>query len=310
MPNATNEFDDAVNRGDASYDPTSPIDRIYDSVRWPTVAQGFVNPSLEAAVQAADQIFSSSHILPMLTNSTTSGRIPPDGIRLMLQGIQARTTDMHPFTPGIRFYLNTVGMVFPAIISFFFSLAIRGSPARFGPSSTRINYLYRMTCGLTMSCLAGISYGLWYEAFHETFTISGGQYCLIWVTVWLYSFVSYVVYDTLTGFTAFMPWPPPMFMPPYVLLYIIINVSSTVFPIEIKPQFYRLDYIWPAHNCYELIISIITHGGSGRVYRNVPILFGWIVIWLPLNWFMNWRMNRLNLRQAKFDPKLVDRLLV
>ena len=65
-----------------------------------------------------------------------------------------------------------------------------------------------------------------------------------------------------------------------------------------------------AHNCYELIISIITHGGSGRVYRNVPILFGWIVICLPLNWFMNWRMNRLNLKQAKFDPKLqVDRLL-
>lgn len=189
-------------------------------------------------------------------------------------------------------------------MSFFFSLRLRFAINMFGPMTTRDNYLWRMSCAFVMSCFAGVSWGLWFEAFREDYPISGSQYCLLWMTWWLYAFVVFIVYDTLTAVAS------PLFMPPFVLLFIIINVSSAIFPVNIKPRFYHLDYIWPGHNCYELSIAIISHGAAGYIYRNIPIMFGWIVIFLPIQWLMNWRKNRDLLRQSSLDPKLVDRLFL
>lgn len=101
MPNASNEFDAAVRRGDGSYDPTSAISQIYNSARFTTVAQGFIQPSLKEAVQASNRVLMNKHFVPMLSADHS---LSPTGIRLILEGIQAKTDDIHPFFPGIRYY--------------------------------------------------------------------------------------------------------------------------------------------------------------------------------------------------------------
>lgn len=288
MPGATDEFNRALKEGNTSYDPSTAITYIYNQARWPTTAEGYVTPSLQEAVSVAKSVYLQNYGQALLANGTLSS----NGIEVLLNGIQATEDDIHPVTVGIKFFLDTASMVFPALIMFFYSMALRAAPGLFGPLPVKENYLYRMLAAPLMTCLVGISWGLWYEAFHEGDSISGGQYCLIWLTFWMYSFIAFLVFDAMTGVV------PNFIFPPFVLLYIIINVTAAAFPIDLKPRFFHLDYIWPGYNCFELFITILSHGSTSRVYRNVPVLFGWIIVWGPLNFLANRKRCKTDMEMA------------
>lgn len=122
--------------------------------------------------------------------------------KVLLNGIGASSDSIVEFELGIRPFLNTVGMVLPILVEFFFSMAmngIAGFSKWYQPDSIRSRYLNRLGLSLTLSCLIGISWGLWLEVYHENLQISGGQYCLIWLIYWLYGFIAFEVLDTLSG---------------------------------------------------------------------------------------------------------------
>jgi hypothetical protein len=276
MPNATANFWTALEEGsDASYRPSTALHYIYNEARWATVSEGYIIPSLSSVVSEANSLFQQLAIpeLKIENLSATS-------LSMLLDGIQATGSNICPLSIGIKPYLNTVGMVFPIIIEFFLSMSLTGIIAHAAwpnPASKQFVFLVRLSVSLIFSCLIGISWGLWFEIFHESAPISGGKYCLIWLIYWVYGFIAFLVLDTAT---VFVPMP---YLPVCVLTYIIVNVSASVFPVDIKPDFFHLDYIWPSYNCFELLITTLSHGANSRIYRNVPVLFGWLVFWIPLN---------------------------
>lgn len=277
MPGATEKFTNAIQTSNTSYDRSTAITYVWNEIRWSTVAEGFITPSMQAAVSGTNSIYMQEYGSKMLAN----GSLTPEGIQILLNGIQATSDNIRPFSFGPKALLPTAALVFPALLEFFLSMALRAAPMLFGPLNVKQNYLYRISVFMFFSCIMGISWGLWYEAFHKDAGISGGQYCLIWLTFWLYGIIAFFYFDTLTAVA------PNFIFPPLVLTYIIINVTSAVFPIDLKPRFYHLDYIWPGLNAWELVMTIISQGSTSRVYRNVPVMFGWIIFWAPLNWLAN-----------------------
>jgi hypothetical protein len=284
MPGATIDFTRAVEAGNASFDPTTTITYILNEARWPTTAEGYVSPSLQEAVIAANNLFLQGYAKTLLSENSTT--LSPNGLSVLLNGIQAIEDDIHPINVGVKYFLDTASMVFPALITFFYSMALRAAPGLFGHTSFKSNYIYRISAAMCLTCVVGISWGLWYEVFHESDGISGGQYCLIWLTFWMYALIAFLVYDAMTGVL------PNYIFPPFVLVYIIINVTAAAFPIDLKPRFFHLDYIWPGYNCFELFITILSHGSTSRVYRNVPVLFGWLIVWFPLNFLANKKKHK------------------
>lgn len=277
MPNATSRFRAAfAEESDAPYHPNAALHYIYNEARWATVSEGYIIPSLSAAVTEANSRFQQLAIQGLKT-----GNLSATSMRTLVEGVQATETKIASLSIGIKPYLNTVGMVFPIIIEFFLSMGFSGIIAHSGwpnPAKLWSVFLGRLCVSLFFSCLIGISWGLWFEIFHESVSISGGQYCLVWLTYWIYGLIAFLVLDTAT---VFVPMP---YLPVCVLTYIIVNVSASVFPVDIKPDFFHLDYIWPSYNCFELLITTLSHGASNRIYRNVPALLGWLIVWTPLNW--------------------------
>lgn len=276
MPNATRNFWTAIEGENDAYGPSAALQYIYNEARWATMSEGFIIPSISSAISEA-----TSRLQQLALHDLDAERLNATSVQALLNGVDATGVNIAQLGIGIKVYLNTVGMVFPIIIEFFLSMALTGIIAHSAwPNNprTRSVYLIRLSVSLFFSCLIGISWGLWFEIFHESKAISGGQYCLVWLTYWIYSFIAFLVLDTAS---AFMPMP---FLPICVLAYIIINVSATVFPIDVKPAFFHLDYIWPSYNCFELLVTTLSHGSTSRVYRNVPVLLGWLVVWGPLNW--------------------------
>ena len=267
MPNATNEFQASVMAGFASNESPAPIKYIWNEVRWVTVAESYVLPSMEQAVSQASKCYLIQHAAEFLSN----GSLSQNSTQALLNGPQASSDNTHKFEVGIRPFLNTVGMVLPILVEFFFSMAIGGISGFsewYRPDAVRSRYLNRLGLSLSLSCLIEISWGLWLEVYHENMQITGGQYCLIWLIYWFYGFIAFEVLDTISG------WVPLPILPLFVLSYIIINVGASVFPIDIKPAFYHLDYIWPSYNCFELLITVLSKGRPVGFIETCPFFLG------------------------------------
>jgi hypothetical protein len=72
------------------------------------------------------------------------------------------------------------------------------------------------------------------------------------------------------------------FLPFFVLTWVILNVTSTIWPFELAPSFYRWGYALPAHEVWQVLIQIWSGGAVDRLYEALPILFTWEIVFLPL----------------------------
>jgi hypothetical protein len=285
MPNATTRFEAAIHDGQIDFASNGLIHSFYNEARWVTMAESFIKPSFDAAVSELNTCYNKNYTSLLFTQAHSS----QSSLAVLLNGIGYTTTTIGTLGIGIRPFLNTVGMVFPILTQFFFSMATGGIAAHTGwynSTATRSRYLNHLGLSLLWTCIIGISWGLWLEVFREDLALSSGQYCLIWLIFWVYSLIAFEVLDTAA---AFVPLP---ILPLCVLCYIILNVSASVFPIEVKPAFYHIDYIWPSYNCFELLITVLSDGACSRAYRNVPVLFAWLIVWMPLGWLATRRRCR------------------
>ncbi|KAH7169521.1 hypothetical protein DER46DRAFT_600414 [Fusarium sp. MPI-SDFR-AT-0072] len=75
--------------------------------------------------------------------------------------------------------------------------------------------------------------------------------------------------------------------PPFVLMalvsWIIFNVTSTLLPFDLSPAFYRIGYIFPAHELYQVLIDIWSRGCNPQLHYLLPILFAWELVALILS---------------------------
>lgn len=111
---------------------------------------------------------------------------------------------------------------------------------------------------------------LW--AFKEDWNVNGSQFCLTWMTLWLFMDINFLLFDAAATVV------PMSGMPFIVFTWIIINVTSTVTPLELNPGFYRWSYALPGYEAYTVLQGIWTKGAVPQLYHALPILFSWWVV--------------------------------
>lgn len=262
-------------KGDTSYDPKSAVSVIYNSARWPAVTFSFVKPVLPTLVEKAEGVFQDKFGTQLLEK--INGTITPEMYRIFYKPFEAANDDIHPFNIGARYFLGTATIVFPTIVTFFVSLGTRGASQEFGHLRPIDGLIYRGVVGLVLTFIGGFFFPLWFTMFHEDAPLSVKGFFVAWMVFWLYSQACFWFFDTAANMI------PLAFLPPTCLTFIIIQVAATVFPLDIKNRFYKIEYIWPSFNAFELFISVVSHGSSCHAKRNVPVLFAWIIFWICVN---------------------------
>jgi len=83
------------------------------------------------------------------------------------------------------------------------------------------------------------------------------------------------------------------FVPFFLIVWIISNVSVSVFPLQVLPHIYRYGYAFPFYNISRAVRSIV-FSTKNDVGMNFGILIAWVAlscIALPLfQWFMRGRL--------------------
>ncbi|KAH7420026.1 hypothetical protein BKA64DRAFT_612055 [Cadophora sp. MPI-SDFR-AT-0126] len=268
----------------ARYNSSNTLTYVFNEARYPTIQSGYISSNMQTLIGAASSIYGS-------LNGTSAARFlntdDSNATLALLNPISASAINIMPTSQGTKVLYNTITLVLPIIQQFFFLMALNGISNSFGIygylSSLHVG-LIRMIVAISYTFLASLTLAGYIWAFKENWGVSSGQFALTWMAMWLYMHVNFLVLDAATAFV------PLAFLTFIVLPWVIINVTSTIFPFELNPGFYKLGYALPGHQIVSILFQIWSGGCNNQLARALPVLFAWEIFgWIASGWGVVYR---------------------
>lgn len=222
----------------------------------------------------------------------------PTARAALFRPISFTTKNLNPVGTGAKVLWNTATIPFLIIMQFFFILALNGITQGFDyfakiPTKTLIPM--RLGISVVYTFIASLTSTGYIWAFRQNFDVTGSQFVESWMAIWLTNHTNFLFIDIATAII------PMAYMSHIILTWIILNVTSTIFPFELSAGFYRIGYAWPYHNLYEILVNIWSSGCVNRLYRNLPIIFAWWVVLFGVNLWAQMRRCRLAKQQTTLE---------
>lgn len=251
--------------------------------------------NLQTLVATTNGAYAGIDVTAVQSLDTTS----PSAVNAFRNAIGSTALDIMPTPQGARVLLNTVSMVFPIIQQFFFLMALNGISTQYKLySRLRVGYAMAMRALLStlytfISSLVMVGY-IW--AFRENWGVTAGMFFLSWVriayfhfacgipltfsrqqmVIWLYMFINFAIIDAATGFI------PMSFVPFFLITWVVLNVASTIYPLQLTAGFYHWQVALPGYNTYNTLADIWSGGCNPLLYRTLPINFAWAILGVVL----------------------------
>jgi hypothetical protein len=279
LPGASNRLRDALRDGvdDGSpliqpYSRRNALAFIWNEARYPTVVGPTVASNIAALSAAARIAYSTAN---GTGNVQSHALNTPEAISVLANPWELVSHNIQPTKQGSRAIYNTIAIILVIIQDFFFLSMFNGLHLTFKVYNklhyvriVAVRNLYSLTYTFIGSLV--VTGSIW--AFRSGWDVNGVQFLLTWATLWLFGHINF---QTLDVFTIWLPHP-------YVLMslitWIIFSVTSTILPFELSPAFYRVGYVFPAHETFQVLIDIWSHGCNPQLSHALPVLFAWEVV--------------------------------
>ncbi|KAJ4264555.1 hypothetical protein NW762_005758 [Fusarium torreyae] len=250
------------------YNPQDAITTVYNGAYYPSIFS-----SLQGNIQSLISAASTMYALTTPDALKAVNMSNPTSASTLLRPFQANVWDIMPTSQGSRVLLNTVSMVMPVLMQFFFQMALNGISGKILQSqSKRDVYVTRFITGKIYTFISALTTTGYFWAFREDWGVDAGQFFETWMCLWFYMDINYLVVDTLINTII-----PMQFFSFFLLTWIIINIASTVFPFELTPGFFHWGWALPAHNVWLLLVGIWS-GCRANIGVTLPILFSWWIV--------------------------------
>ncbi|KAH7258799.1 hypothetical protein B0J15DRAFT_535711 [Fusarium solani] len=248
---------------------------LYEALTGSAAASAYNNTDVMAYIwnEAILQLLSGAARVAYSTGKGT-GNITsvsgPAALSVFADPWELQSINIQPTTQGSRaiyntfFYLGTINGLYAQ-----FKLYARIDPYRIIVARNVISLSYTLIGSL---CVIST---IW--AFKSGWHINGNQFVLSWVALWLFAHINFLTLDVFTI------WLPPPFVPMALVSWIIFNVTSILLPFDLSPAFYRIGYMFPAHELYQVLIDIWSRGCNPQLHYALPILFTWELVTLILS---------------------------
>jgi hypothetical protein len=320
-PNATALIEAAVRDGNSSYDPMGACQITYNSARDQTVTSSYIVPSMTILQKSVVSDFGRAWITHLLNHNISVSDNLATSAQAISPGIEFTVYDLRPFGPPIATPAVSIGLIYLIIISFFsftFFLPIHMkylSPKGHPPLKFSHLIAWRYIATVASYFFLSLVYSLVSLAFLMPMNRPHGSH--VWPTKNpnAYGRGTFVVYwmGNWVGMTAFglasenmamllgTPWTAI-----WLIFWVISNVATGFYALELAPAFYRWGYAWPMHNIVELTRSVL-FDLHPRVGLNFGVLFAWCAIdtlLFPLCcYYMRWNSLRVKKNAAKKEAE-------
>lgn len=319
-PNATALLEAAVREGNASYDPLGACHIVYNSARDQTTSSSYIVPSLTALQKRVINEFGRAWIGHLLRNNISTADMNMDvAPQAISPGIQFTVYDLRPFGPPVATPAVSIGLIYLIIISFFsftFFLPIHMkylSPKGHPPLHFYQLIIWRYVATVASYFFLSLIYSFVSLAFLMPMHNQPASH--IWpasnpnaygkatfVVYWMGNWIGMIAFGIASENMAMLlgtPWTAL-----WLIFWVISNVATGFYALELAPGFYRWGYAWPMHNIVELTRSTL-FDLHPRVGLNFGILFAWVAVGTMLFpiccYYMRWNTVRVKKNAAKAE---------
>ncbi|KAH7324191.1 hypothetical protein B0I35DRAFT_423685 [Stachybotrys elegans] len=272
---ASDELASAVSGGPgaADYAPNNTVSYIYNQARYPTIADNALGANLRALVTAArEAYYGTDQGREALANLD---RADAGAVQAFLNPFQPSAELITPTMQGSRAYYNTLNVVFPILLTFFFLLVVNGiSIAKGLPLRLRRRdfWILRFVVSKAYAFFAALIITAYTWAFREDWAVGSHVFATNWMIVWFLIDINWQVFDATIG-----AYVPMELAPIFMMTWVLMNVASAAFPLQIAPGFYRIGFAFPAYNIYSLQVQAWS-GCANELHIALPVLFTWWVL--------------------------------
>ncbi|KAK3387381.1 hypothetical protein B0H63DRAFT_469904 [Podospora didyma] len=282
LPGASSRLHGALRDGADGSPPTTlfynrhnALAFIWNEARYPTVVGPAIASNIAALSAAARVVYINSTAIgtgrgvPSLTLNT------PEAISVLANPWELASRNIQPTKQGSRAIYNTIAIILVIIQDFFFLSIFNGLHLTFQVYNklhpVRI-VAFRNFYSLSYTLIGslGVTGSIW--AFRSGWDVNGIQFVLTWATLWLFGHINFQTFDVLTI------WLPHPYVLMSLITWIILNVTSTILPFELSPAFYRVGYVFPAHETLQVLIDIWSRGCNPQLSHALPVLLAWELV--------------------------------
>jgi hypothetical protein len=315
--NATALLQQAVQQGNASYDPLGACQQIWVEARDQDTYHGYILPSLNSLQTEITSMFGEMWTRMVLQNTS----IPITNLQAAPQALSPAIGfsqfSLRPFNPRVMTPAVTIGLIYLIILAFF-------SFSFFLPIYTRLItpaghpaikfWQFIVTRWIGTICayfFMSLAYSLISLAFQIPFSNPGATGTEVahnpgaygqgtFVVYWMINFVGMNALGLACENVAMIIGQPWTAM--WLIFWVITNVSTAFYSLDLAPKWYYWGYAWPLHNIVEASRSTLFDLHS-RIGLNFGVLFAWCAINSILFPFCCHFMRMKIVRQKKKDTE-------
>ncbi|KAK1985842.1 MNNG and nitrosoguanidine resistance protein [Colletotrichum cereale] len=324
--NATAALQEAVATGDANYDPAGSLQIIIQTARDQTTYQSNIQPYITQFTEQFSQQFGKRWGQSVMSNSSLSRDNLARASTAVNPGIAPLMIDLRPFQPATATPAVSIGLIYLIIMAFFsfsFFLPIHSKyiqPQGHPPLRFWQLIVWRWLATIVAYFLISLSYSLISLAFQIPFTAPPASPTEpppptgatayghgTFPVYWMLNFVGMSALGLACENVAMIVGQPWTAL--WLIFWVITNVSTAFYAIDLSPGFYHWGYAWPLHQVVEASRQLLFDLHS-KIGLNFGILFAWAAVNTLLFpfccYFMRWKTEREK-RNAERDK---DRYVV
>lgn len=275
--NATTLMNYAYTNGNASYDPNGAIHVLYEEGRNALAIAEFMLPQINMFMKQFVAQFTTQKQMELLTTNTGNAAALALQAQLPIP-ISYTMYNEAPYVPSTAEAATEIGTIYLIIISFVSVLMFdKLHESMMGKIRTRpyiiwrvcvlpVLYFFLSALYLTLSCV-------WMIRFDKFF--GGVGYFLYFLLSWCSMMAFGLTVENVNNVLG------PPFTPIFFIFWVISNVATGFYPVELLSNFYRWGLAWPLR--HNLIGSkAIIFGTKNVLGLNFGVIIAWVAIGLVL----------------------------
>jgi hypothetical protein len=269
--NATALLEAAVNNGNQSYDPTGAIQVIYNSARDQTTIYSYILPALLNTLLPITRILGKEWAVNLSRNASIQDvwNVP----QAINPAVGFTLVDLRPFSPPTAIPSVSIGLIYLIIISFFNYTFLMPVHEMFMKNKHQQLYpthllIWRLSSNIAVYLFLSLSYSLVSLAFQIPFNnppaadtesalnpnaFGKASFTVYWMINWVGMAALGLPSENMAMILG-QPWSAF-----WLIFWVITNVSTGFYPLDLAPGFYKWGYAWPLNRSESSFLFSFRH---------------------------------------------------